>query len=375
MDRDGARRPTNDFPLDPLEVIEPIGFQDKPVPERRWLWKDWIPIGAVTALYGDGGTGKSLLAQQLMTCCAADRLFLGFDVMHCRALGIFCEDDRDELHRRQAATNGAVDVEFGDLENVFWLPRVGDENLLMTFLADGRGEASPLFTQIVNLAKERGVQLVAIDTAADVFAGNENIRPQVRQFIALLTRLARAIDGAVLLLAHPSQTGRASGTGDGGSTAWNNSVRSRLYLKRPDAAGGNVTDADIRILSRLKANYASAGAELTLRYSHGAFALDGMTEPDGDGFYRSKSAEQAFLSGMNELAAKNIRCNVHKGQANYAPKTLREMTRTAASYSEDELAAAMNRLVRDGKIVSQEEGPPSRRRSYLTLTAPDLPGV
>lgn len=375
MDRESARRPSDDFTLDPLEVIEPIEFQDKPVPERRWLWKDWIPIGAVTALYGDGGTGKSLLAQQLMTCCGAGLPFLGFDVMRCRALGIFCEDDRDELHRRQAATNAAVGVEFGDLENVFWLPRVGDENLLMTFLADGRGEASPLFTQIVNLAIERGVQLVVIDTAADVFAGNENIRPQVRQFIALLTRLARAIDGAVLLLAHPSQTGRASGTGDGGSTAWNNSVRSRLYLKRPDAAGGNVTDADIRILSRLKANYAQAGAELTLRYSRGAFALDGMAEPDGDGFYRRRAAEQAFLSGMNELAPKKIRCNVHKGQPNYAPKALREKTRTAAAYSEDELEAAMNRLVRDGKILSQEEGPPSRRRSYLIVTAPDLPGV
>jgi RecA-family ATPase len=295
--------------------------------------------------------------------------------MSCRALGMFCEDDRDELHRRQAATNSAVGVDFGDLENVFWLPRVGCENLLMTFLADGRGEASPLFSQVVNLARDRGVQLVIIDTAADVFAGNENIRPQVRQFIALLTRLARAIDGAVLLLAHPSQTGRASGSGDGGSTAWNNSVRSRLYLKRPDAAGGNIPDADIRVLSRLKANYAAAGVEVTLRYSRGAFELEGSVEPDGDSYYRSRAVEQAFLSGMSELRAKNIRCNVHKGQANYAAKVLREKTHTAASYSEDELEAAMNRLLRDGKISSREEGPPSRRRSFLVDMAPDLPGV
>jgi len=219
------------------------------------------------------------------------------------------------------------------------------------------------------------VQLVVIDTAADVFAGNENIRPQVRQFIALGTRLARAIDGAVLLLAHPSQTGKTSGTGDGGSTAWSNSVRSRLYLKRPDAAGGNQPDADIRVLSRLKANYAQAGAEITLRYSRGAFAREGTAEPDGDGYYRAKEIEQAFLSGMNELAAKNIRCNVHKGQANYAPKVLREKTRTAALYSEGDLEAAMNRLLRDGKISSREEGPPSRRRSYLVNMSPDLPGV
>jgi RecA-family ATPase len=375
MDRDSVRRPSDDFPLDPLEVIEPISFQDAPVPVRRWLWKDWIPLGFVTALYGDGGTGKSLFAQQLMTSCGTGQPFLGFEVMPCRVLGMFCEDDRDELHRRQDATNSAVGVNFGDLENVLWLPRVGLDNLLMTFLADGRGEVSPLFSQVVNLARERGVQLVIIDTAADVFAGNENIRPQVRQFIALLTRLARAIDGAVLLLAHPSQTGRASGSGDGGSTAWNNSVRSRLYLKRPEAAGGNMPDADIRVLSRLKANYAAAGVEVTLRFNRGVFVLEGSAEPDGDGYYRSRAVEQAFLSGMSELAAKNIRCNVHKGQANYAPKVLREKTNTAAAYSEDELEAAMNRLLRDGKISSREEGPPSRRRSYLVDMAPDLPGV
>jgi RecA-family ATPase len=376
MDRESARRPSDDFALDPLEVIEPCIFQDAPIPERRWLWKEWIPLGAVTALYGDGGTGKSLFAQQLMTCCAAGQSFLGFALMRCRTLGIFCEDDRDELHRRQAAINTALGGDFADLENnTLWVSRVGMENLLMTFHADGRGEASPLFTQIVNLAKERGTQLVIIDTAADVFAGNENIRPQVRQFIALLTRLAQAIDGAVLLLAHPSQTGRATDTGDGGSTAWNNSVRSRLYLKRLEAAGGNVSDADVRILSRKKANYAQAGAELTVRYSRGAFALDGVAEPDGGGIYRSRAAEQAFLSGMNELAAKSLDCNVHKGQGNYAPKALREKTHTAASYSEDELEAAMNRLIRDGKIVSLKEGPKSRGRSRLVLASPDLPGV
>jgi len=373
MDRESGRRPVEEFPLDPLEVIDPIRFQGLPVPPRRWLFQDWIPQGVVTALYGDGGTGKSLLAQQLMTSCATGRPFLGFGVMRCRALGIFCEDDRDELHRRQAAINAAMEIDFADLENASWLSRVGADNLLMTFAADGHGVPSPFFSQALALARERGAQLVVIDTAADVFAGNENIRPQVRQFIALLTRLARAIDGSVVLLAHPSQTGRASGTGDGGSTAWNNSVRSRLYLRRPDVDDG--ADTDVRVLSRLKANYAPAGAEITLRFSGGAFALEGSAEAAGDGYYRRKAAEQAFMAGLSELKAKNIRCNVHKGQANYAPKALREKASGASSYSEDELAAAMNRLIRDGQIQSVEEGPPSRRRSYLVSVAPDLPGV
>lgn len=112
-------------------------------------------------------------------------------------------------------------------------------NLLMTFDADGTGRVTPLYEELLAAAKNFGAQVLVIDTAADVFGGNENIRNQVRQFIAALTRIAMEIDGAVILCAHPSIDGMSKGHGFAGSTAWNNSVRSRLYLTRPaeDEAG------------------------------------------------------------------------------------------------------------------------------------------
>ncbi len=71
MEHDAARAALHgDFSLEPLEIIAPAALQGLAIPERRWIWPEWIPVGAVTALYGDGGTGKSLLAQQLMTACA-----------------------------------------------------------------------------------------------------------------------------------------------------------------------------------------------------------------------------------------------------------------------------------------------------------------
>jgi len=335
-----------------------------------------MPWGAVTALYGDGGTGKSLLALQLMTSCVTARPFLGFEVTRCRALGIFCEDDRDELHRRQDKINGAMGIDFADLEDAYWLPRVGADNVLMTFGPDGHGKVAPLYKQVLNLAKERGAQLVIIDTAADVFAGNETFRPQVRQFISSLSGLARAIDGAILLLAHPSLSGRSSGSGESGSTAWNNSVRSRLYLKRPDADDGGTSNSDVRVLSRAKANYAQAGVDITLRYEDGAFAVEGSAPAGGDPLYRNKAAEQAFVIGLNVLTAKGFRCNVHKGQANYAPKALREKTTNCSEYSEDELKAAMNNLIKQNQIESVIDGLGSQReRSRLVVVAPNLPGV
>jgi RecA-family ATPase len=382
MDRDDAR---GDFALEPLEIIAPDALEGRAVPDRQWIWEDWIPLGAVTALYGDGGAGKSLLALQLMTACATGRPFLEHDVAACKALGVFCEDDGDELHRRQAALNRALGLSFADLGQMRWISRVGNENLLMTFTADGRGVPTPFFFQILDAARAFGARVVVIDTAADAFAGNENIRTQVRQFIALLTRLAREIGGAVILLAHPSQTGKASGSGDGGSTAWNNSVRSRLYFRRPaqadakgeEARGDEGADPDLRILSRLKANYAAAGVDLTLRYDRGAF-VGASGEAGAFGAQtprRLREAEEAFVAGLGDLAAKNMRCNVHKGQANYAPKALREFSDHAAAFSETELKGAMHRLIKAGRVASVEEGPKSRRRSFLKVVAPDLPGT
>lgn len=74
--------------------------------------------------------------------------------------------------------------------------------------------------------------LLVLDTLADVFGGSEKDRAQVRQFVGLLRGLAIEADLATLLLGHPSIAGMASGAGTSGSTAWSNSVRSRLCLER-----------------------------------------------------------------------------------------------------------------------------------------------
>jgi RecA-family ATPase len=245
-----------DFAIEPLDLVDPVSLFGIDPPERRWLWESWIPDRAVTVISGDGGTGKSLLALQLATACATGRLFLGNTVKRCNVLVVACEDEKDELHRRQDCINREHDLSLADLEGMTWLPRAGMENVMMLFNADGTGAKTPFFDQVISAAKSLGAGLVVLDTAADLFGGNENIRPQVRQFINALTALALAIDGTVILLAHPSQAGKALGTGESGSTAWSNSVRSRLYLSRPTAEKGEPEDKDARVLSRQKSNYA-----------------------------------------------------------------------------------------------------------------------
>jgi hypothetical protein len=61
-----------------VELFDPTTLQGKNVPERRWLVSDWIPADTTSGFYGDGGTGKTLLAQQLQTCCATALKWLAF---------------------------------------------------------------------------------------------------------------------------------------------------------------------------------------------------------------------------------------------------------------------------------------------------------
>ncbi len=220
-----------------LRIVNPADLEFVTVPQREWIVRDWLPVGCTTANYGDGGVGKTLLAQQLMTSCATVTPWCGHEVMPCRSFGVFCEDDEAELHRRQDRICDHLGIRLGTLGNMRWISELGLDNTLATFTADGRMLATKRYEAIETAAKAHGARLVVLDTAADLFAGNENDRHQVRRFIGLLNRLALEINGAVLLNAHPSRTGLNTGNLDGGSTGWNNSVRSRWSLARP--AGDN----------------------------------------------------------------------------------------------------------------------------------------
>jgi hypothetical protein len=104
----------------PLAYIDPITLHGQPVPERRWLVEGLVPHGAVTLLGGDGGLGKTLLAQQLVTAAAIGKKWVGLPTAAVKAIGVFCEDDRDELHRRQSDINRHYGCEMGDLEHCRW---------------------------------------------------------------------------------------------------------------------------------------------------------------------------------------------------------------------------------------------------------------
>jgi len=357
--------------LKPLLSIPAIKWVGRPVPERQWLVEGWIPWGCVTALYGDGGTGKSLLVQQLLTSVATGKPFLGMPVRRCKVLGVFCEDDENELHRRQAAINAQYEIGFEDLEDMTFISRSSENNILMTFSANGIGERTPLYDQLLNFATSEAVQFVVIDTVADTFGGNEIVRAHVQQFLSHgLGGLAKALDGVVVTANHPSRDGTSSGRGDGGSTAWSNSVRSRAYLARPVVEDDADPDENARILSRKKSNYAKIGDEIRLKYQDGVFVLADAPASEQFGLFgklRRDEAERVFLAGFKVMSERGMRVNIYPNTPNYAPRQMRGFYNEAKAFTEREMSEAMTRCIADNRLRIDEDGAPSRRRSYLAL--------
>ncbi|MEM6410693.1 MAG: AAA family ATPase [Pseudomonadota bacterium] len=329
-------------------------------PPRTWVVPDLIPSRTVTLLGGDGGTGKSLIALQLAVAVASGAPWLGLSAVDGPALFMSAEDDVDELHRRLHAICTADGIGMSTLDDLTVRSLAGHDALLVVEYERSLHPAETLRELRDVLGRERPA-LVCLDTLADLYPSNENDRAKVRQFTSILRGLALEFDCAIVLLAHPSLTGLNSGSGLSGSTAWNNSVRSRLYLERV-AEDGVELDHDLRRLTNKKSNHGRLGIELILRYSGGVF----VAETDQGGLDRAASqakADRVFLKLLDEFTVQGRKVN-HAGGSTYAPKVFAEHP-GSERMTKRTLAAAMNRLLAAEHIRVEVEGPPSKKRSFL----------
>jgi RecA-family ATPase len=226
-------------------------------------------------------------------------------------------------------------------------------------------------------------KLVIMESAADLFAGNEIDRSQVRKFVSLLRELAIKHECAIMLLAVPSVSGMASGSGMSGSTQWNNAVRSRMYFKTvkggkeddpfdDDAEAVQDSGSDFRELQYLKNNRARQGDKIKLVYTHGLF-LPEKTAAPADKAAQEGTADRVFLTLLRKFNSDESDRNVGvKSGTTYAPAMFaREREAKLARVTKGMLIQAMQRLIEAKKIRSEMFGPPSKRRSRLVEATSD----
>jgi RecA-family ATPase len=347
----------------PLTFIDAASWQDADLPPRRWLVHNRIPVRNVTLLSGDGAAGKTTIVLQLAVGTVRTGDWLGAVIDEVGpAIFITAEEDDDEVHRRLAAIVSQRDLGFRDLAGLKILCLPGEDAALGT--ADRAGIVKPtsLFMRLLKEAQVKRPRLIIIEAAADVFAGNENDRGQVRQFITLLRKLAIAADAAILLISHPSVAGLNTGTGASGSTAWNNSVRSRLYFTSATTKDGNELDPDLRELKVMKSNYGPPGETVRVRWHRGAYVMEASKSPT-ERAAAEANIDDTFLRCLDAKTAQGINVVAATGRG-YAPSVFEAMPE-AAGFKRKAFAPAMERLLSAKRIRVDTFGPPSKQRTRL----------
>ena len=318
----------------------------EPVPKAFTVPKI-APAGEVTLFTGPGAVGKSLLAQQICSAIAAGKPTIGLALDRAPAIYVTCEDDRDQLHWRQAHICKALGVEMADLDRMLHLISLRGEpdNAIAHFAPDGRLTPAPLYGRLAQLIKDTGARLVGLDNVAHLFAGNENDRHQVTGFVNLLNRLAGETGTAILLLGHPNKAGASYS----GSTAWLNAVRSQVFMARLE---GEAADPDQRTLSINKPNYTRAGEGLQFRWHEWAFVLDEEIPAEEravlDETARTATDNAVFLACLAERTEQRRAVSENRSPT-FAPSVFATMPESKG-IGRERLEAAMDRLFRLGRV-------------------------
>jgi len=351
-------------PNNAIDLIFPATWQGKDVPVRQWVWDQWIPVGAVTGLGGPPGAAKSTFAQIISTHYAIGLDCLGSRIERGRALYVSCEDDPDELHRRQARINAALEIQMTDLDNLLLESRLGKDSRLITRFERSFHRTS-YFRLLEELIREQGIGLLSLDLVPDFWDGNEISRQEVNSFVKThLAHFCRAYGTAILLLYHPSIRGIREGDGQSGSTAWEGSMRARLYLDRERGEDGKIiSDSRIRTLARPKANYADLD-EIDLEWREGyLWQTSQSTGPKT----REAEIESAFLWCLDQCAISGTEVSAAANSRVFFGKLFPDLIakdRRRKAITRRQLEKAYYRLFANGKVKTYTA---TRNRNEIEL--------
>jgi putative DNA primase/helicase len=266
----------------PPALLKPINVKDVisyPSDAPAFAWEGYLPMGVASMLGAHGGTGKSTIALMLAVSVASGRPLFGIPVKQGNALFVSLEDSPQIVRHRLAHICKLWAIDPKTLDGTLQIVDGTEYPELFSAETRGPGKTTDTYSELCRLVNNQKISILVVDNASDAYGGDEIQRRQVRAFIRALTELAKLSGCAVLLLAHvdknTSRTSNAQGgEGYSGSTAWHNSVRSRLFMTRQK-------DGSL-LIEHQKSNLGKLQKPLTLYWPDGR--LPTLAEDDSYGY-------------------------------------------------------------------------------------------
>lgn len=311
------------------EAIEPLfdindarvaQYLKSPPPPRRYLLDKCLPIGKVGLVVGMGGVRKSMLMMQLQIAIATNMALCGYwGIGEAGAsLGLYAEEDVEELHRRLYFATEDFTPNSRKLinENVYIKSMTG----ICTQLTEKQhsdAEMTKIVGRLILTAKQiPNLKLIILDPASRFRGGDENNSSDATRFVEACELIAKETGATVLIVHHVNKVSISSTditqAAARGSSALTDGVRWQLNLsvmseKEAKAYGVPIDRRKYFVkCSITKNNYAPPQENevwLEMQGSHGNLQhrqLFSASQHKSDGIYNKiiKKIEENFNIGI-----------------------------------------------------------------------------
>ncbi len=336
-------------------------------PPRRWLLRQpdpsadgttshgWLPLGKVGIFAADGGTGKTFSLLQLALAVATGADWFG---MHVVAPGKvwfgLAEEDEEECRRRiyyAAKAMGLTDAQVElALSRIVLAPLDGIDVGLLELDRGGNAVRTQRHADLLSMLERSAEEwrLLIFDPLQS-WAGvstdrdNESAGRVIRAFAAFT---AAPGSPTVLIAHHTSQAGNQQGKADAssirGATGLVNTARWAATMVPRKVAGTDVVELRI-----VKSNYSGKGGPVSLVRDPDNGALRAWSTMERR--RREHELAKQAAAAMEERVLQAIRDGHHTAKAS---------VRSAVKGNRDEVAAAIARLEKAGRITKPGKGEP-----------------
>ena len=359
-----------------------VSLSAVPPPVRKTVWGDMIYQGKYSVLAGPGGVSKTMLAIGLAVQVAIGQKWAEQSVAKGASLLVLGEEDSDEVNRRvNAIAKNLSSTDKLLVQSVLRAIPANGLDVRLVQLQQGNPVPTGLDDHIVEMVNqlqtESGtpVQLVVLDHARLVGAGDTNDASHVTELTRVLTSIASRTSAAVLLLAH-SPKGTLGKTDEelsaadvAGSSAYVDNARSVMLMTTlSDREGKNFgllpsVRTNYARLQVVKNNYGRTGTK---------FYFERLSDPD---FQVSPLAPVALMAvpkkGIGQSSLERSIIEIVSALQVPIGKTRFRDTYSGKSRqlkaSESDVRSALERMLMDGRLL--ELTPSQDERKLWRLSA------
>jgi RecA-family ATPase len=328
--------------------------------EPEYIVDGFILANDATAIYGDGGSGKTTMCEQLAIAHVLGTKWLGEAVStdtRGKVLIMSGESDTDEVAFRLQRIMGALPG-FDAMDNVNKLnrqivayPLFENSPSLIQVSKSGRTvRTTDAYDWLESKIELHRPKIVILDSLYNFYSDDESNKPVVHQFVMLIRRLAKRHGCSILLIGHPSLSGMESGRGTSGATTWFNAFRGwvKVEAERLD----DVKEGSVRLhtLTAMKSQYAQAGKTIEAYWHNGCYRH--VTDDEKED--RAEAAKAKFLELLAQAVKEGRALTWNPGSALRASNVFARDKARKGDFTKEEFKDAMDALRAEGKIEMRE---------------------